>query len=63
MKRDMVSPEIIYKHYRGSASAGCIYILMHSDRYLDRQNGRHRCNYNKKRGHEWGGVKRAGGVR
>lgn len=55
MKRDMVSPEIIYKHYRGSASAGCIYILMHSDRYLDRQNGRHRCNYNKKRGHEWGG--------
>lgn len=49
MKGDMVSPEIIYKHYRGSA--GCIYILMQSDRYLDRQKGRHRCNYNKKRGH------------
>lgn len=49
MKGDMVSPEIIYKHYRGSAD--CIYILMQSDRYLDRQKGRHRCNYNEKRGH------------
>lgn len=56
----MGSPEIIHKqHFRGSA--GCIYILVHSDRYLHRQKKDIDVTTIKKEAMNWGGEKSWGG--